>query len=109
MTEDTRSQVVIVGAGLAGLAAAAALAARGVSVTVLESRPRLGGRASSILDRETGQTIDNCQHVVMGCCTNFLHFCETVGCRDLFEPQPALFFIGPPRQTASGDPPIPAG
>ncbi len=103
MTEATRSQVVVVGAGLAGLAAAAALAARGLSVTLLESRPRLGGRASSIVDRETGQTIDNCQHVAMGCCTNFLHFCETVGCRDLFEPQPALFFVGPPRTTATGE------
>ena len=108
MTEDSRSQVVIVGAGLAGLAAAVALAARGLKVTLLESRPRLGGRASSIVDRETGQTIDNCQHVAMGCCTNFWHFCETVGCRDLFEPQPALFFVGPPRTTASGKPRPPA-
>lgn len=88
--------VVIVGGGLAGLAAATALATRDVRVTVLESRNRLGGRASSIVDRETGQTIDNCQHVVMGCCTNFFHWCETIGCRDLFEQQERLFFVGPP-------------
>lgn len=93
------SHVVVVGGGLAGLAAATALAARGVKVTVLESRPRLGGRASSIVDRETGQTIDNCQHVAMGCCTNFFHWCETIGCRDLFERQERLYFVGPPRST----------
>ncbi len=91
-----RPHVVIVGGGLAGLAAATALATRDVRVTVLESRGRLGGRASSIVDRETGQTIDNCQHVVMGCCTNFFHWCETIGCRDLLIPQDRLFFVGPP-------------
>jgi squalene-associated FAD-dependent desaturase len=93
----TESGVVIVGGGLAGLAAAVALTSRGVGVTLLESRPRLGGRASSIIDQETGQTIDNCQHVAMGCCTNFLHFCETIGCSDLLERERELYFIGPPQ------------
>ena len=91
-------RVVIVGGGLAGLAAASALASRGLKVTVLESRPRLGGRASSIVDRETGETIDNCQHVAMGCCTSFRHFCEETGCSDLFETQKELYFVGPPGQ-----------
>ncbi len=85
---------IIVGGGLAGLAAAAALAQRNVSVTLLESRPRLGGRASSFIDRETGTCIDNCQHVSMGCCTNFRHFCDTVGLSDLFRREPELYFIG---------------
>jgi len=67
-------------------------------VTVLESRPRLGGRASSIVDRETGETIDNCQHVAMGCCTSFRHFCEETGCAELFETQRELYFVGPPEQ-----------
>lgn len=93
---DARRRVVIVGGGLAGLAAASALASRGLSVTVLESRPRLGGRASSIVDRQTGQTIDNCQHVSMGCCTSFRQFCEQTGCADLFETQRELYFVGPP-------------
>ena len=94
-TESGR-RVVIVGGGLAGLAAASALAARGMVVTVLESRPRLGGRASSIIDRDTGETIDNCQHVAMGCCTSFRHFCDETGCSDLFETQKELYFVGPP-------------
>ncbi|NNJ25872.1 hydroxysqualene dehydroxylase HpnE [Alienimonas chondri] len=71
--------MLVVGGGLAGLAAAAGLAPRGFDVTVLESRPRLGGRASSFLDKTTGERVDNCQHVTMGCCTNFLSLCEEAG------------------------------
>lgn len=93
---DDRRRVIIIGGGLAGLAAASALSSRGLSVQVLESRPRLGGRASSIVDRQSGQTIDNCQHVAMGCCTSFLQFCEQTGCADLFETQRELYFVGPP-------------
>lgn len=61
---------------------------------MLESRPRLGGRASSFIDKETGQAIDNCQHVVMGCCSNFHHFAKLVGIDDLFHTAHTLFFIG---------------
>jgi squalene-associated FAD-dependent desaturase len=80
---------------LAGLAAAVALAERNVPVTLLESRPRLGGRAGSFVDQTTGKLIDNCQHVSMGCCTNFRHFCETVGIADQLRTERELFFIGP--------------
>ena len=41
---DPRARVVVVGGGLAGLAAALEAADRGASVTLLERRPRLGGR-----------------------------------------------------------------
>ena len=87
-------RTVIVGGGLAGLAAAVALAERRVGVTVLESRPRLGGRASSFVDKATGTQIDNCQHVSLGCCTNFQHFCRTLGLSDLFRTERELYFIG---------------
>lgn len=90
-------RVTVVGGGLAGLAAAVALAPRGFAVTVLESRQRLGGRASSFVDPVSGQVIDACQHVSMGCCTNFHHFCDVVGVRRLLTPQKTLYF-----QTADG-------
>jgi squalene-associated FAD-dependent desaturase len=91
-------RVAIVGGGLAGLATATALAQRGFAITLLEARPRLGGRASSFNDAVSGQTIDTCQHVSMGCCTNFAHFCRTVGIAHLLQPQPALWFMTPDRR-----------
>ena len=102
--------VVIVGGGLAGLAAAVGLAGRpGLRVTLCESRPRWGGRASSFVDQTTGEPIDNCQHVALGCCTNFRHFCETIGIESFFCREDELVFIAPDgrasRMTAA---PLPA-
>ena len=93
--DSAKPRVIVVGGGLAGLSAAAALGPRGFDVTVLESRPRLGGRASSFLDKTTGQRVDNCQHVAMGCCTNFLHLCETAGLSALLSEQGEVTFIMP--------------
>lgn len=87
------SSVVVIGGGIAGLSAGCALADRGHQVTILESRNRLGGRASSFEDRETGEAIDNCQHVAMGCCTNYLHFCQTLGVDHLLQRQRQLHFV----------------
>lgn len=87
--------VVIVGGGLAGLAAAVALTEQCLRCTVLESRPRLGGRASSFPDANSEQWVDNCQHVAMGCCTNFHKLCQMTGIDGCFERQPELFFINP--------------
>jgi squalene-associated FAD-dependent desaturase len=91
---------VVIGGGLAGLAAAAALAPRGFRVTVLESRQRLGGRAGSFTDPATGQMVDACQHVSMGCCTNLAHFFRTVGVSHLLAQQPKLYFMTPDRRTS---------
>ncbi|HTU89577.1 MAG TPA: hydroxysqualene dehydroxylase HpnE [Gemmataceae bacterium] len=93
-------RVAIIGGGLAGLAAAAALGQRGLEVTLLEARRRLGGRASSFTDAVSGQTIDTCQHVSMGCCTNFTHFCRTAGIAHLIERQPVLWFRTPDGRTS---------
>jgi squalene-associated FAD-dependent desaturase len=94
-------RIVVIGAGLAGLAAAAALAERGLQVTVLEARGRLGGRAGSFTDAASGQVLDACQHVSMGCCTNFAHFCRTVGVAHLFQTQPRLYFMTPNRRVSA--------
>lgn len=88
-------RVVIVGGGLAGLAAASALVRHGVPVDVWESRNRLGGRASSFRDQQRDEWVDNCQHVGMGCCTNFRDFCEITGLWPHFARQKTLFFVAP--------------
>jgi squalene-associated FAD-dependent desaturase len=64
--------VAIVGGGLAGLAAGCALADSGYHVQLYERRPYLGGRASSYQHPGTGEVVDNCQHVLLGCCTNLI-------------------------------------
>lgn len=87
--------VMIVGGGLAGLATAVALAGRGLRLTLIESRPRLGGRASSFPDPASGELIDNCQHVSMACCTNLDDFCARVGTRGLFRRIRSILFLSP--------------
>ena len=72
------SDVVVVGAGVAGLAAAVALAGDGASVTLLERRSFAGGRAYSYPHPALGETIDS-QHVILGCCTNFIDLIDQAG------------------------------
>ena len=100
------SDVIVIGGGLAGLASSVALAQAGATVTLLESRPRLGGRASSFEDSTTGELIDNCQHVAMGCCTNFRHFCQVTGLETSFRREPELFFVAPPTVTTNRRPDV---
>lgn len=74
--------VVVVGGGFAGLSAGVALASDGVRVTLLEARARLGGRAYSFTDGETGAVVDNGQHAMMGCYTHTLDFLRRIGAAD---------------------------
>jgi squalene-associated FAD-dependent desaturase len=89
----SRPTAIVIGGGLAGLAAAARLARHDWRVTILESKSRLGGRAGSFTDPTTGELIDACQHVSMGCCTQFAEFCRTVGIDHLLAPQKTLYFM----------------
>jgi squalene-associated FAD-dependent desaturase len=77
--DDTIRRAAIVGGGLAGLAAGCALSDAGLHVTVFERRPYLGGRASSYEHPGTGEVVDNCQHLLLGCCTNLIHFYDRLG------------------------------
>jgi hydroxysqualene dehydroxylase len=77
MVEDR--DVVVIGGGFAGLSAAVALAQVGFRVAVLESKPALGGRAYSFADSETGDFVDNGQHVLMGCYAETLKFLGRLG------------------------------
>lgn len=108
-TPESTDRTVIMGGGLAGLAAAVALTEHGVPVALLEARNRLGGRASSFVDPATGETLDNCQHVSMGCCTNLAHLCRTVGTDGLFRTERSLTFVSPGgRMTRFGESWLPA-
>ncbi len=74
--------VIVVGAGVAGLSAAVRLTKRGAKVLVLEARSRLGGRATAFADRETGELVDNGQHVLLGCYTETLAMLADIGAMD---------------------------
>ncbi len=76
---SAKKDAVVIGGGFAGLSAAVALAEQGVRVTVLEGKPALGGRAYSFADPETGDFVDNGQHVLMGCYGETLDFLKRIG------------------------------
>ncbi|MFB3092663.1 MAG: FAD-dependent oxidoreductase, partial [Dehalococcoidia bacterium] len=61
------------------MAAACNLLDAGLQVTLIEKRPYLGGRAFSFPDRETGQEVDNGQHIFLGCCTYYIDFLKKLG------------------------------
>jgi squalene-associated FAD-dependent desaturase len=86
-------RVIVVGGGLAGMAASVALEAAGVSVTLLEARGSLGGRAGSFADPRTGEELDNCQHVLLGCCTNLRDFYRRIGVSHLIRTEPSINFM----------------
>ena len=72
-------RVAIIGGGLAGLACGCELADAGHRVTLFERRPWTGGKAYSFVDAETGETIDNGQHIFMSCTTAYIDFLERLG------------------------------
>src|SRR5258708_33574453 len=86
--------VIVIGAGLAGLAAGVALAGSGWRVRLFEQRPFLGGRATSYVLPD-GEHVDNCQHVTFGCCTNLEDFYRRVGCADKIKFFDRLLLLAP--------------
>jgi squalene-associated FAD-dependent desaturase len=101
MTPDIRQHsVAIVGGGLAGLAAGCALAEAGLRVTIFERRPYVGGRASSYEHPGTGEVVDNCQHVLLGCCTNLIDFYDRLGVSGKIRWFDELTFIEPGGRTS---------
>jgi zeta-carotene desaturase len=101
--------VAIAGGGLAGLAAGCALAEAGFRVTVFERRPYLGGRASSYQHPGTGEVVDNCQHVLFGCCTNLIEFYRCIGAENSIRWTDTMTFVEPGgRQSVLKASPLPA-
>ena len=82
--------VVVIGAGVAGLRAAVHLADRGARVTVLEAKAVLGGRATAFTDPQTGERVDNGQHVMLGCYRETFSFLRQIGTEDRVRVQPSL-------------------
>ena len=64
------------------MSAACALAEAGYRVQLAERRGYLGGRASSYLHPGVNEVIDNCQHVLFGCCTNLISFYRRIGAEE---------------------------
>ena len=85
-----RPDVIVVGAGFAGLSAAVRLARGGARVLVLEARARLGGRATAFPDRDTGELVDNGQHILMGCYTETFSFLRDIGAENNVRLDPQL-------------------
>jgi squalene-associated FAD-dependent desaturase len=82
---------LIIGGGLAGLTAASILSSKNLSVTLIESSPKLGGRTYSFKDTETDTEIDNGQHILMGCYKETLSFLKLIGAENNFYYQKNLF------------------
>jgi zeta-carotene desaturase len=101
--------VTVIGGGVAGMSAACALAEAGLRVQLVERRGYLGGRASSYPHPGVDEVIDNCQHVLFGCCTNLIGFYKRIGVADrihwtremtMIEPGGRCSTLGPSRLPA---------
>jgi squalene-associated FAD-dependent desaturase len=81
MSPARRLSTVVIGGGLAGLAAALELVDAGFHVTLLEARPTLGGAVQTLPERDGDPSPppDNGQHVALGCCAAYIGFLERIG------------------------------
>lgn len=85
-------RVHIIGAGLAGLAAAVRLVPSGAAITLYEAAPRAGGRCRSFHDARLGCVIDNGNHLIMSGNQAVMAYLDAVGARDrLSGPAAAAF------------------
>ncbi len=96
--------VVVIGGGMAGMAAAASLAERNIKVTLLEAAAHLGGRARSVAIEHNSQVIqlDNGQHIALGAYRETLKLLATIGVqeKDAFLRTPLNLELRDGRQTA---------
>ncbi|MFB7718343.1 hydroxysqualene dehydroxylase HpnE [Nocardia sp. NPDC056100] len=76
---------VVVGGGLAGLAASVWLAEAGKQVTLLERRARLGGRTQAMWVGEVEDRPDNGQHVLATGYEHMIRYLTSIGSQDYLE------------------------
>lgn len=93
--------VHVIGAGLAGLAAACQLTELGHDVVVFEAAPHAGGRARSYFDKQLGCRIDNGNHMLLSGNISSLSYLHRIGARrSLTGPVDAIF---PFRNSRTGE------
>ncbi len=92
---NSGKSATVIGAGVAGMSAACALAEAGFRVQLVERRGYLGGRASSYLHPGVHEVIDNCQHVLFGCCTNLIGFYRRIGAAERIHWTSSMTMIEP--------------
>jgi squalene-associated FAD-dependent desaturase len=100
-TQPSQSwDTIVIGAGCAGLSCATALSDEGQHVLVLEKRNMLGGRACSYPDPQTGEIVDNGQHLLLGCYKETRLFLKRLGQTDALPFQDGFRtpMIGPDRK-----------
>jgi squalene-associated FAD-dependent desaturase len=81
---------LIVGGGFSGLAAAVYLSNNNYQVELIESSPKLGGRAYSFTDKNTNSILDNGQHILMGCYKETLRFLNLINSKDSLNYQKSM-------------------
>ncbi len=100
----SEKNVVVIGGGMAGLAAASTLASRGIKTTLLEAASQLGGRARSVAIEHNSQIIqlDNGQHIMLGAYTETLKLLANIGIqeKEVFMRMPLSLDIRNKHQTA---------
>src|ERR1700685_2840098 len=108
-TTGSAKTAIVVGGGVAGMSAPCAIAWSGLKVHLVERRGYLGGRASSYLHPGVDEVIDNCQHVLFGCCTNLQGFYRRINVLDKIHFTSAMTMIEPGgRRSALGSSFLPA-
>jgi len=98
------ARVLVLGGGVAGLAAALALGSAGHDVELLEGCGYLGGRATSYPvpgSESSSEVIDNCQHILLKCCVNLLDFYRRLGVLDRIPFSDTFYFIEPGGRTST--------
>ena len=90
-SDEKVSRVHIIGAGMAGLAAAVKLTREGLPVTLYEGAGHAGGRCRSFLDKALGAVIDNGNHLILSGNLSVQSYLSMIDARETFETAEAVF------------------